>query len=82
VICLDALVLPLDECSYVDRQVLLKRCLISSLGNDDYAKQNKSYGLTTLRNPHVKVDGAELRFQFKGKSDKAWRLQIKDRRVA
>ena len=52
------------------------------IGNDDYAKQNKSYGLTTLRNPHVKIDGAELRFQFKGKSGKTWRLQIKDRRVA
>ena len=60
---------------------LLETTLIR-VGNDDYAKQNKSYGLTTLRNPHVKVDGAELRFQFKGKSGKTWRLQIKDRRVA
>jgi DNA topoisomerase-1 len=60
---------------------LLETTLIR-IGNDDYAKQNKSYGLTTLRNPHVKVDGAELRFQFKGKSGKTWRLQIKDRRVA
>ena len=34
------------------------------------------------QNPHVKVDGAELRFQFKGKSGKTWRLQIKDRRIA
>jgi DNA topoisomerase I len=60
---------------------LLETTLIR-VGNDDYAKQNKSYGLTTLRNPHVKVDGAELRFQFKGKSGKTWRVQIKDRRVA
>ena len=60
---------------------LLETTLIR-VGNDDYAKQNKSYGLTTLRNPHVKVDGAELRFQFKGKSGKTWRLQIKDRRIA
>jgi DNA topoisomerase I len=60
---------------------LLETTLIR-VGNDDYAKQNKSYGLTTLRNPHVKVDGAELRFEFKGKSGKTWRLQIKDRRVA
>ncbi|HZH09132.1 MAG TPA: DNA topoisomerase IB [Microvirga sp.] len=60
---------------------LLENTLIR-VGNEDYAKQNKSYGLTTLRDPHVKVDGAELRFQFKGKSGKTWKLQVKDRRVA
>jgi DNA topoisomerase I len=60
---------------------LLETTLIR-VGNDDYAKQNKSYGLTTLRNPHVKVEGSQLRFHFKGKSGKTWRLQIKDRRVA
>ena len=60
---------------------LLETTLIR-VGNDDYARTNKSYGLTTLRNPHVKVEGAELRFQFKGKSGKTWRLQLKDRRVA
>ena len=60
---------------------LLETTLIR-VGNDDYARQNKSYGLTTLRNRHVKVEGAELRFQFKGKSGKTWRLQLKDRRVA
>jgi DNA topoisomerase I len=52
------------------------------VGNDDYARTNNSYGLTTLRNPHVKVNGSELRFQFKGKSGRTWRLQVKDRRVA
>jgi DNA topoisomerase-1 len=60
---------------------LLETTLIR-IGNDDYAKANKSYGLTTLRNPHVKVEGSELRFQFKGKSGKMWRLQVKDRRIA
>ena len=60
---------------------LLENTLIR-VGNDDYVKQNKSYGLTTLRNRHVTVEGAELRFQFKGKSGKTWNLQIKDRRVA
>ncbi|HEY8358196.1 MAG TPA: DNA topoisomerase IB [Ramlibacter sp.] len=60
---------------------LLETTLIR-VGNDDYAKTNKSYGLTTLRDPHVKIEGAELRFQFKGKSGKTWRLQVKDRRVA
>ncbi len=60
---------------------LLENTLIR-VGNEDYAKQNKSYGLTTLRDPHVKVEGAELRFQFKGKSGKTWKLQVKDRRIA
>jgi DNA topoisomerase-1 len=60
---------------------LLENTLIR-VGNADYAKQNKSYGLTTLRDPHVKVEGAELRFQFKGKSGKTWRLAVKDRRIA
>ena len=60
---------------------LLETTLIR-VGNDDYAKQNKSYGLTTLRNPHVTVEGSELRFRFKGKSGKTWNLQVKDRRIA
>lgn len=60
---------------------LLENTLIR-VGNEDYAKQNKSYGLTTLRDPHVEVDGSDLRFQFKGKSGKTWKLQVKDRRVA
>lgn len=60
---------------------LLETTLIR-VGNVDYAKHNKSYGLTTLRNPHVKVEGPELRFQFKGKSGKTWRLAVRDRRIA
>lgn len=60
---------------------LLETTLIR-VGNDDYARTNKSYGLTTLRNPHVKVEGSQLRFDFKGKSGKTWRLQVRDRRIA
>jgi len=52
------------------------------VGNADYAKQNKSYGLTTLGDRHVKVEGGQLRFRFKGKSGKQWSLDVKDRRVA
>jgi len=52
------------------------------VGNRAYAKDNKSYGLTTLRARHVKVDGDALRFHFKGKSGKIWRLGVRDRRVA
>jgi DNA topoisomerase-1 len=60
---------------------LLETTLIR-VGNEDYARQNGSFGLTTLRDRHVKLDGRELRFQFTGKSGKQWRLQVRDRRVA
>jgi DNA topoisomerase-1 len=60
---------------------LLETTLIR-IGNEDYAKTNKSYGLTTLRNRHVEVDGPQLRFEFKGKSGKIWKLAVKDRRIA
>lgn len=52
------------------------------IGNAAYARDNKSYGLTTLLTPHVKVEGAQLKFDFKGKSGKIWRLGVQDRRVA
>lgn len=60
---------------------LLETTLIR-VGNEDYARQNRSYGLTTLRNPHVEVEGSELRFNFTGKGGKTWRLRVKNRRVA
>jgi DNA topoisomerase-1 len=60
---------------------LLETTLIR-VGNDDYAKQNKSYGLTTLRDKHVDIDGSDVQFNFKGKSGKVWHLNIRDRRVA
>jgi DNA topoisomerase-1 len=60
---------------------LLEKTLIR-IGNADYARDNKSFGLTTLRNRHVEVDGATLRFDFKGKSGKIWNLALKDKRVA
>lgn len=52
------------------------------VGNDEYAKANKSYGLTTLKDQHAQVTGDKLRFVFTGKSGKSWKLTLKDRRVA
>jgi len=52
------------------------------VGNDDYAKQNNSYGLTTLKNRHVSIEGNEVGFRFTGKSGKHWSLRVRDRRVA
>jgi DNA topoisomerase-1 len=60
---------------------LLETTLIR-VGSDEYARSNRSYGLTTLRNRHVEVNGSSLRFLFKGKSGKLWNLSLRDRRIA
>lgn len=60
---------------------LLETTLIR-VGNSSYARQNKSYGLTTLLDRHVKIEGANLKFHFTGKSGKTWELGIHDRRIA
>ena len=52
------------------------------VGNLEYARDNKSYGLTTLQDRHVTFSGSELRFQFRGKTGKEWKLKLSDRRVA
>ena len=52
------------------------------VGNREYARDNKSYGLTTLQDRHVTFSGSELRFQFRGKTGKEWKLKLSDRRAA
>lgn len=52
------------------------------VGNTEYARTNRSYGLTTMRDRHVKIAGAELRFAFRGKSGKHHTISIHDRRLA
>jgi DNA topoisomerase-1 len=52
------------------------------IGNDEYARSNKSYGLTTLRNRHVDVKGATLKLHFTGKSGKEHEVGVEDPRVA
>jgi DNA topoisomerase-1 len=60
---------------------LLETTLIR-VGNEEYARENKSYGLTTLRDRHVNVNGSELRFRFRGKSGRTHSISLKDRRLA
>jgi DNA topoisomerase I len=60
---------------------LLETTLIR-VGNKEYAKQNNSFGLTTLRDQHVDVDGSTLRFEFRGKSGKEHSVEVQDRRLA
>jgi DNA topoisomerase I len=52
------------------------------IGNEEYAKENNSFGLTTMRNRHVEVEGATIKFQFRGKSGKKHNVEVSDRRVA
>lgn len=64
---------------------LVVRLLESTLirvGNARYAKDNRSYGLTTLRNRHVSVEGSAIRFSFRGKSGIEHRVTLRDRRLA
>jgi DNA topoisomerase-1 len=60
---------------------LLEKTLIR-IGNDEYARANHSYGLTTLRDGHVDVSGSRLRFEFRGKSGIRHSVDISDRRLA
>ncbi|HLJ81752.1 MAG TPA: hypothetical protein VKT52_09725 [Ktedonobacterales bacterium] len=52
------------------------------VGNQEYVRENASYGLTTLQNKHVEIAGSTLRFQFRGKSGKEHSVEVQDRRVA
>ena len=60
---------------------LLEKTLIR-VGNDEYARENRSYGLTTMRDGHVEVTGARVRFSFRGKSGVEHEIDLNDRRLA
>jgi DNA topoisomerase-1 len=60
---------------------LLERTFIR-VGNEEYARENKSFGLTTMQDRHVNVKGSKLRFRFKGKSDRQIEVDVTDRRIA
>ncbi len=60
---------------------LLETTLIR-VGNDEYARTNESYGLTTMHDEHVDVHGATVRFAFRGKSGKEHHIDVRDPRLA
>ncbi|MFK3737043.1 DNA topoisomerase IB [Massilia sp. TN1-12] len=62
--------------------VYLLEATMMRIGNDEYARENKSYGLTTLRNRHVHIDGSEVEFRFRGKSGVYHDVKVHDRRLA
>ena len=72
----------------VSREKVLATCVrlleltLIRVGNKEYARQNRSYGLTTLNKRHVGVDGSALQFHFRGKSGVEHRTSVRDRRLA
>jgi len=60
---------------------LLERTFIR-IGNEEYARNNKSFGLSTIRSRHVTVRGAQLRFRFRGKGGQQHQVDVTDRRIA
>src|ERR1043165_7553620 len=52
------------------------------VGNEEYARNNDSFGLTTMRNRHVDVNGSTIEFHFRGKAGKWHKVDIRDRRLA
>jgi DNA topoisomerase I len=60
---------------------LLERSFIR-VGNEEYARENKSFGLTTMQDRHVDVKGSKLRFRFRGKSGRQHEVDVTDRRIA
>jgi DNA topoisomerase-1 len=60
---------------------LLEGTLIR-VGNEEYARTNGSFGLTTMRDWHVDIDGSKLTFHFRGKSGKEHSVDIRDRKLA
>ncbi len=60
---------------------LLELTLIR-VGNDEYARLNRSFGLTTLRDRHARIEGAAVRFRFRGKSGQQHEVGLRDRRLA
>ena len=62
--------------------VRLLETTLARVGNEEYAKSNKSFGLTTLRNRHVKVAGTHLTFDFRGKHGIKHHIDLQDRRLS
>ena len=62
--------------------VHLLELTLMRIGNEEYARTNKSFGLTTLRTRHVQVDGGAVAFHFKGKSGVRHDIRLSDRRLA
>lgn len=62
--------------------VYLLETTMIRVGNEEYARTNKSFGLTTLQRRHVRIDGSDIEFRFRGKSGVYHQVKVHDRRLA
>lgn len=72
----------LDRKKVIATVVWLLQKTFIRVGNEEYAKENESFGLTTLRNRHVKISGSDIKFQFKGKSGVEHFVEVHNPKVA
>jgi DNA topoisomerase-1 len=72
----------LDREKVLAAVVRLLELTLIRVGNDEYARLNRSFGLTTLRDRHASVRGSSVRFRFKGKSGRMHEVGLRDRRLA
>jgi len=71
----------LDHDKVIATIVRLMQTTLIRVGNEEYAKENRSFGLTTLRHRHAHMDGNAVRLRFKGKSGKQVDAKVTDRRI-
>ena len=72
----------LPRAKVIAAMVRLLEITFIRVGNESYLRENGSYGLTTLRNRHVRVNGANIRFNFRGKSGKDHAVELDDAQLA
>lgn len=72
----------LDRKKVIATVVWLLQKTFIRVGNEEYAKENDSFGLTTLRNKHVKVKGSDIKFHFMGKSGVEHEVEVHNEKVA
>ncbi|MEG1453528.1 DNA topoisomerase IB [Brevundimonas sp.] len=71
-----------DQEKIVATAMRLMELSLIRVGNARYSRENRSFGLTTLRKRHIEISGAELRLKFRGKSGIVHDLNVQDRRLA
>jgi DNA topoisomerase-1 len=72
--------LPKEKVTAIVVRLLELTCI--RIGNEEYAKQNQSFGLTTFHDQHVEISGSKVTFEFKGKSGKMHSIGLQDKRLA
>jgi DNA topoisomerase-1 len=78
----DLVLTGLPRAKVIATVIKLLEVTLIRVGNEEYARQNQSFGLTTMRNRHVEVTGAKIRFAFRGKSGVKFNLDIHSPRLA